>query len=127
MANDPVDIQVGARMRMQRNLLGVSQSTLAERLGITFQQVQKYERGINRVSASKLQLIARAFGVPVAYFFDNGSSLQPNGRDGYLARPEKPGIDTEFLNLVRYYLKIENRELRQTMFTMIVSLGQGRE
>src|SRR5579884_660298 len=67
---NPVDLHVGARIRMRRKSLGVSQERLADSLGLTFQQVQKYERGANRVSASKLYEIARALQTSVAYFFD---------------------------------------------------------
>ncbi len=67
---NPIDLHVGARIRMRRRLLGVSQERLAEALGLTFQQVQKYERGANRVSASKLYEIARTLQTPVTYFFD---------------------------------------------------------
>lgn len=67
---NPIDLHVGARIRMRRRLLGVSQEKLAEALGLTFQQVQKYERGANRVSASKLYEIARTLQTPVTYFFD---------------------------------------------------------
>ena len=63
---NPVDLHVGARVRMRRKLLGISQEKLAEELGLTFQQIQKYERGANRVSASKLYEIARALSTPVA-------------------------------------------------------------
>lgn len=67
---NPVDLHVGARIRMRRKVLGISQEKLAEELGLTFQQVQKYERGANRVSASKLYEIARALSAPVSYFFE---------------------------------------------------------
>src|ERR1700749_3490946 len=67
---NPVDRHVGARIRMRRRIQGVSQEKLADALGLTFQQVQKYERGANRVSASKLYEIAAALKAPVAYFFD---------------------------------------------------------
>lgn len=67
---NPIDLHVGASIRMRRRLLGVSQEKLAEALGLTFQQVQKYERGANRVSASKLYEIARTLQTPVTYFFD---------------------------------------------------------
>src|ERR1700760_1136603 len=81
---NPVDLHVGARIRMRRKLLGVSQQALAESLGLTFQQVQKYERGANRVSASKLYEIARALHVPVPYFFeglaDTGSDADDSAR-----------------------------------------------
>lgn len=67
---NPIDLHVGARVRMRRKLLGVSQEKLADALGLTFQQVQKYERGANRISASKLFEISRFLGVPPAYFFE---------------------------------------------------------
>ena len=67
---NPVDLHVGARIRMRRKILGVSQERLADDLGLTFQQVQKYERGANRVSASKLYEIARSLQAPISYFFD---------------------------------------------------------
>lgn len=67
---NPIDLYVGGRIRMRRRTLGVSQEKLADDLGLTFQQVQKYERGANRVSASKLYEIARSLSIPVAYFFD---------------------------------------------------------
>lgn len=82
---NPVDLHVGARIRMRRKLLGVSQEKLAEQLGLTFQQVQKYERGANRVSASKLYEIARALEAPVAYFFEGLADtvgLTPIGGEG---------------------------------------------
>jgi len=69
-APDPIDIEVGARIRVRRKFLSLSQSALAEALGLTFQQVQKYERGSNRISASKLFEIAQVLQVPVAYFFE---------------------------------------------------------
>jgi transcriptional regulator with XRE-family HTH domain len=78
---NPVDLHVGARIRMRRKLLGVSQERLAEQLGLTFQQVQKYERGANRVSASKLYEIARALQTSVSYFFEG------------LADTAEPGLD----------------------------------
>ncbi len=67
---NPVDLHVGGRVRMRRKLLGISQEQLADALGLTFQQVQKYERGANRVSASKLYEIAKTLQVPVSFFFD---------------------------------------------------------
>src|SRR5580692_8901907 len=77
---NPVDLHVGARIRMRRRMLGVSQEKLADALGLTFQQVQKYERGANRVSASKLYEIAAALKTPVAYFFEG--LADPSREDG---------------------------------------------
>src|SRR3954468_5429255 len=85
---NPVDLHVGARIRMRRKLLGVSQERLADQLGLTFQQVQKYERGANRVSASKLYEIARALQTSVAYFFEGLASTENGQTDAGAARPE---------------------------------------
>lgn len=71
---DPIDVHVGTRIRARRAMLGVTQVQLAELLGLTFQQVQKYERGVNRVSASTLWRAAEALSVPVAYFFEGMDS-----------------------------------------------------
>jgi transcriptional regulator with XRE-family HTH domain len=81
---NPVDLHVGARIRMRRKLLGVSQERLADELGLTFQQVQKYERGANRISASKLFEIARFLEAPVAYFFEglSGPAVESEGFSG---------------------------------------------
>ena len=76
---NPVDLHVGGRVRMRRRMLGVSQERLAEALGLTFQQVQKYERGANRVSASKLYAIAAALQVPVTYFFAGLPDTETSG------------------------------------------------
>lgn len=120
---NPVDLHVGGRVRMRRKMLGVSQERLAEALGLTFQQVQKYERGANRISASKLYDIARFLAVPVSYFFEglsdptvsggasDGSSEQfvhdflmtPEGLELAAAFPRirKPRLRRRILDLVR--------------------------
>lgn len=72
---DPIDIAVGQRLRQRRLLVGQTQEQLAESIGVTFQMVQKYEKGACRVGASRLSQIARALAVPVAYFFDNGKTV----------------------------------------------------
>lgn len=81
MSKNPnaVDIHIGARVRLRRMTLGVSQEKLAEKLGITFQQVQKYEKGINRISASRLQDIASALDLPIAWFFEDAADAAANG------------------------------------------------
>ena len=72
---NPIDKHVGGRVRMQRMALGMSQEKLGDAIGLTFQQVQKYEKGANRISASRLQQIAHVLGVPVTYFFDGAPGL----------------------------------------------------
>src|SRR5579863_6234885 len=73
----PVDVHVGARIRHQRALAGLNQSQLAQKVGVTFQSIQKYERGSNRVSASRLQEIASVLGVPVSHFFEGLTESEP--------------------------------------------------
>ena len=109
----PVDVHVGRRVRMRRTLLGMSQTTLGEAIGLTFQQVQKYERGTNRVSSSRLYDVARVLDVPVEFFFEDmpaevvGSSpSQRGGKAKERARYEiDPMAKRETLELVRAYLQ----------------------
>src|SRR5579864_6598764 len=86
---NPVDLHVGARVRMRRRLQGVSQEKLADALGLTFQQVQKYERGANRVSASKLYEIAACLKTPVAYFFEGLVDPSSPDSDAGASGPEQ--------------------------------------
>ncbi len=115
-------MHVGSRVRSRRVLLGLSQEKLADGLGITFQQVQKYERGTNRISASRLYKTAGLLDVPVAYFFEGlgnseGSSVSkdaPTGRIGVTGEfPEDLMSRKETLNLLRYYYSINDANLRQ--------------
>ncbi len=96
----PVDAHVGARIRLRRKLLGLSQQQLAERLGLTFQQVQKYERGVNRVSASKLYETAQVLQAPVTHFFE--------GLDGDSAAQAPPQVET---TVTAFLLTTEGMEL----------------
>ena len=85
---NPVDVHVGARVRTRRLLIGMNQETLARALGLTFQQVQKYEGGANRVSASRLSQIAEILGVPISYFFNDiePDGAEPSRRVGFRSR-----------------------------------------
>ena len=74
---NPIDVFVGSRVRLRRLMVGMSQEALADRLGVTFQQVQKYEKGTNRISASRLQAIAEVFRVPPSFFFQDEDSATP--------------------------------------------------
>ena len=76
----PVDVHVGTRMRQRRTLLGMSQEKLGKAVGLTFQQIQKYERGANRMGSSRLYEFARVLDVPISYFFDEMPAGVPNGR-----------------------------------------------
>jgi len=93
---DPVDVHVGKRIRERRLSLGMSQTDLGEYLGLTFQQIQKYEKGANRISASKLWALSHLFEVPIGWFFD-GLGKAGKGQKDVMTRPET-------LQLARYYL-----------------------
>jgi transcriptional regulator with XRE-family HTH domain len=115
---DPVDVHVGSRVRTRRLLLGVNQERLARELGLTFQQVQKYESGANRVSASRLWEIAQILGVPISYFFSDVPSLQDEqatGGEDARERMRRP----ETLELIRLYYAIADQQLRQGFLDMV--------
>ncbi len=115
-----VDKHVGRRMRERRQLVGVTQESLADRLGITFQQVQKYEKGGNRVSASRLLGVAEVLEVPVAYFF--------TGLDGASAgeKASQPDllIDKEGAELLRAFNSIEDQQVRRALINVAKAVGR---
>src|SRR5271165_2241955 len=84
---NPIDIHVGSRVRLRRMMLGMSQEKLGENLGITFQQIQKYEKGTNRIGASRLQHIARVLSMPVSYFFEGAPGLVGQSAMDGMAEP----------------------------------------
>lgn len=122
---DPIDIHVGRRIRARRVLCGLSQTALGEAIGITFQQMQKYESGANRVSASRLWRCARALDCPVEYFFDGQDDAEPDARPvPDLAPATQPAsVDTssarENLELLRCYAGIADPALRTTLRTLM--------
>src|ERR1700752_3027816 len=95
---NPIDIHVGSRVRFRRMLLGMSQEKLGEKLGLTFQQVQKYEKGINRIGASRLFDLAQVLGVSVQFFYEEAPSADahPVAADGFAEKPDEHSI-VEFL------------------------------
>jgi Predicted transcriptional regulators len=117
---DPIDVHVGGRLRLRRTLLGLSQTELARAVSLTFQQVQKYESGANRVSASRLYHIAEALDVPVSFFFDDVPRL-----DGLSDTP-KPQFepDRELLELTRNYRSITDAEVRRGIYELVKRLAQ---
>lgn len=136
----PIDAHVGARIRLRRTLLGLSQERLGEQLGLTFQQVQKYERGLNRVGASRLFDLSRVLDVPIAFFFDDmpegitarhgGNSTLPAG--GFADRQDAFGTDEalhrrETLELVRAYYRITDPAVRKRVFELVKSMGPAEE
>jgi transcriptional regulator with XRE-family HTH domain len=123
---NPVDLYVGGRIRMRRRTLGVSQEKLAEDLGLTFQQVQKYERGANRVSASKLYEIARSLSTPVSFFFEGlndpttsqpGEPAQDNSVHDFL-------MTNEGLELAAIFPKVRRSRLRRRLLDLVRAMAE---
>ena len=133
----PIDIHVGARIRLRRTLMGMSQERLGDALGLTFQQVQKYERGVNRVGASRLFDLSRILDVPISFFFDDmPEPFTDTHRSAQVTRaiggfvPHQNGVDTEeslnrreTLELVRAYYRINKSSVRKRVFDLIKSMG----
>ena len=123
---NPIDVHVGKRIRMRRLFLGMNQETLANALGLTFQQVQKYEGGANRVSASRLSAMADILGVPIAYFFGDlpqGDSRQTAEEQEARERMERP----ETIELVRLYYAITDPAVRQQFLEMVKSVAAAKK
>ncbi|MCB9957498.1 MAG: helix-turn-helix transcriptional regulator [Rhodospirillaceae bacterium] len=122
---DPVDMHVGNRLRQRRTLLGMSQERLAEAFGVSFQQIQKYERGANRISASRLHLLTRILDVPVTYFFD-GLPASAEPYDTIVAESDEPERMTtrETLELVRAYYRIADPAVRQRLIDLTRALSR---
>ncbi|OJU91914.1 MAG: hypothetical protein BGO06_15090 [Shinella sp. 65-6] len=120
---DPIDVEVGGKIKAQRRLVGMSQNTLADRLGVTFQQIQKYEKGTNRVSSSRLAVIAETFGVPPAFFFP-GSTFDA-GQAATAAAPELVGfIETnEGRDLNVAFARISSKIMRRKVVGLVPALA----
>jgi transcriptional regulator with XRE-family HTH domain len=129
---NPIDVHVGSRIRLRRTLMGMSQERLGEALGLTFQQVQKYERGVNRVGASRLYDLSRVLDVPISFFYDDmpesvgGPRAAGRGPVGFGDAQDAFGDDTlnrrETLELVRAYYRITDAGVRKRVFDLIKSL-----
>jgi transcriptional regulator with XRE-family HTH domain len=122
---NPIDIHVGTRVRLRRTLLGLSQEKLGEALGLTFQQVQKYERGANRIGASRLFDISRVLNAPIPYFFDEMEGAAADGISQDSENTAGPNLLTkrETLELVRAYYKIADPAIRKHLFELARSLS----
>jgi transcriptional regulator with XRE-family HTH domain len=117
---DPVDVEVGHRIRIERLARGLSQTALANQLGVTFQQVQKYEKGVNRVGAGRLTKIAEVLGVAVGTFFTGKEILESEqGRTGGEASPLKLLTVSGAFRLLRAYADIEDGNLRRSIVDLV--------
>ena len=131
----PVDVHVGSRVRLRRTLLGMSQEKLGEAIGLTFQQVQKYERGANRIGSSRLFELSRILDVPVSFFFDDMpggvaastyvGGIAEGATDEYEAGD--PMSKRETLELVRAYYKINEPGVRKRLFELAKALAKASE
>ena len=125
-APNPIDKHVGSRVRMRRLLVGMSQEKLGTALGITFQQIQKYEKGTNRIGASRLQQISGVLGVPVSYFFEDaqGEALPAGGfgdkKGDYVADFL---ATSEGLQLTKSFMKVKDPKVRRRIVDLVASIA----
>ncbi len=131
---NPIDIHVGARVRLRRHLLGLTLQTLAKAVGVTYQQLQKYERGVNRIGASRLFNLSHVLDVPVSFFFDDLSPAAAGAGRKRRARgfSEAPAaaIDFDVLSkrettkLIRAYYRVTDPQLRKRVLDLIEAVGK---
>ncbi len=128
-APNPIDKHVGSRVRMRRMMLGMSQEKLGDALGLTFQQVQKYEKGTNRIGASRLQQISIILQVPVAFFFEGAPHLAgESGPQGTDAAPS-PAYVSDFLatsdglSLTKAFMRIKDSKLRRRIVDLVQQIA----
>lgn len=126
-APNPIDKHVGSRVRMRRMMVGMSQEKLGESLGITFQQIQKYEKGTNRIGASRLQQISIVLGVPVAFFFEGAPTVNPL-EEGF-AESASPTFVNDFLAtsdglaLTRSFMRISDSKVRRRIVDLVTAIA----
>lgn len=124
---DPIDVHVGHRVRARRKMLGLSQTQLGKELGVTFQQVQKYERGMNRIGSSRLFRIAGALDVPVSYFFE-GAEMHVDGDAPTVEMVDNEAfMREETQDLVKAYYKIDDSRVRKKVLGLARLLSTGQE
>ena len=126
---NPIDVQVGSRVRLRRNMLGLSQEKLGTAIGLTFQQVQKYERGANRIGASRLHELSRVLDVPVSFFFDDMDPVRAPAIPGGFAEPPAEGFESdplrrrETVELVDAYYAVEDAAVRRRLLDLARALA----
>jgi transcriptional regulator with XRE-family HTH domain len=127
-APNPIDKHVGSRVRMRRMMLNMSQEKLGDALGLTFQQVQKYEKGTNRIGASRLQQISHILQVPVSFFFE-GAPLLPGQHSGGMSEAPSPAYVSDFLatsdglSLTKAFMRIKNNKLRRRIVDLVEQIA----
>src|SRR5215831_18306235 len=127
-APNPIDKHVGSRVRMRRMMLSMSQEKLGDALGLTFQQVQKYEKGTNRIGASRLQQISNILQVPVSFFFEGAPHL-PGGHSSGMSEAPSPAYVSDFLatsdglSLTKAFMRIKNSKLRRRIVDLVEQIA----
>ncbi len=126
---NPIDQHVGSRVRMRRILANLSQEKLGDALGITFQQVQKYEKGTNRIGASRMQNIAQVLGVPVSYFFENAPSALQGEQQGFAEGGATDYVSdflstSEGLQLTKHFMRIRDAKVRRRIIDLVAVLAE---
>ncbi|MEQ8823567.1 MAG: helix-turn-helix transcriptional regulator [Filomicrobium sp.] len=133
---NPMDIHVGSRVRLRRMLLGMSQEKLGDQLGLTFQQVQKYEKGINRIGASRLYDLSKTLGVPIAYFYEEAPipalGMAEDQEEYGDKKPSDDGVyeflsTREGLELNKAFVKISDPRVRRTIVDLVRNLAGEKE
>ena len=130
MSNAIIDKHIGNKIRLRRNALGFSQTILGQKIGVTFQQIQKYEKGLNKIVASKLFILANAMDIPIYYFFDETANGTQTNNISLEMHEESAEFSYEHLNsreaiiLVRAYNNISNPNSRKKLLIFLKSLGQ---
>ncbi|HET7084171.1 MAG TPA: helix-turn-helix transcriptional regulator [Rhizomicrobium sp.] len=124
---NPIDVQVGNRVRIRRMLIGMSQERLGDLLGLTFQQVQKYEKGVNRIGAGRLFEVSRILNVPVEFFYEGLSSDQPGMAESDSAPVMEFVSSGEGLQLSLAFMKIRDAKVRKRVLDLVKSLAEEEE
>jgi transcriptional regulator with XRE-family HTH domain len=128
-APNPIDKHVGSRVRMRRMMLGMSQEKLGNALGLTFQQVQKYEKGTNRIGASRLQQISQILQVPVSFFFDGAPAAAAGPRTEGMGEAPSPAYVSDFLAtsdglaLTKAFMRIADSKLRRRIVDLVEQIA----
>jgi len=132
-APNPIDKHVGSRVRMRRMMLGMSQEKLGDALGLTFQQVQKYEKGTNRIGASRLQQISHILQVQVSFFFEGAPSVQMGPRPEGMAEAPSPAYVSDFLAtsdglaLTKAFTRIADSKLRRRIVDLVEQIASSEK
>jgi transcriptional regulator with XRE-family HTH domain len=128
-APNPTDKHVGSRVRMRRMMLGMSQEKLGDALGLTFQQVQKYEKGTNRIGASRLQQISHILQVPVSFFFEGAPAAHTLAKTDAMGEAPSPAYVSDFLAtsdglaLTKAFMKIDDSKLRRRIVDLVEQIA----